>query len=59
MCHINGKQNAAHLILQFKMLTFSYIVKKINFGKGYNGGHCHGSLMNNRKLTSYAANAAR
>ena len=30
----------------------------MNFGKGCNGGHCHGGSMKDRELESYAANAA-
>ena len=30
--------------------------RKMNFGKGTNGAHCHGGSMNDRELVSYAAN---
>ena len=30
--------------------------RKMNFGKGTNGEHCHGGSMNDRELVSYATN---
>ena len=45
-CHVYGGRNAAHLTLQFKILTVFLNCEENEFGKGSNGGHCRGGSMN-------------
>ena len=55
-CHVFGERNAAHLTLLLEMSAVFILTKKMNFGKGTNGAHCHGGSMNDRELVSYATN---
>ena len=52
--HVFGKQNTAHLTLQFEMSTVSCCKEKQILES--NGACCHSGLMNNHELVSYAAN---
>ena len=45
-CHVYGGRNAAHLTLQFKILTVFLNCEENEFGKGSNGEHCRGGSMN-------------